>query len=471
MSRATRGCRDSAAAWWRGGGPADTAATINLIARPPRASAPIADLRTNSGPNVLIVILDTVRAAEPQRLPDAGPHQPQSRALGARGVRFTMAQSTAPWTLPSHGSLFTGREAHELSTDWYVPLDERDPTLAEVLSRHGYLTAGFVANLPYTNREVGLARGFQRYEDWRVSFRQLLVSSMLVRAVTTNERLRELVGTRELIVRKKAPEVNRRFLRWLDRRPSRPFFAFLNYYDAHTPFVPPEPYRSRFAPPGAPFHSDLPLRDEDVPWDPSLIEGARNAYDGAIAALDASIGELFDALDQRRLLDSTIVILTSDHGEELAEHGLFSHGNSLYLPSLHVPMIVWQPGGPAGTSVETPVSIRDVPATVLDLAGLGELERMPGRSLRRYWTGDSTPTEPLFTEVRHAPKLPAWYPSTKGDLLGAQEGWLRLIRNGDGAIEVYDIARDPLEQHDLAGDSTLAAPIQRLRRLVDEARR
>jgi len=367
--------------------------------------------------------------------------------------------------------MFTGREAYQLSTNWYTPLDETDPTLAEVLSRRGYLTAGFVANLPYTNREVGLDRGFQHYEDWMVSFRQLLVSSMLIRAVTTNEWVRGMVGTKELIVRKKAPEVNRRFLRWLDRRPARPFFAFLNYYDAHTPFVPPEPYRSRFAPPGAPFHSDLPLREQDLPWDPALIEGARNAYDGAIAALDASLGQLFEELDRRHLLDSTIVIVTSDHGEEFAEHGLFSHGNSLYLPSLHVPLVVWNPRGPAGRAVGAPVSIRDIPATVLDLAGLDDLEAMPGRSLRRYWAGDTTFAEPIYTEVRHAPKLPAWYPSTKGDLLGVQQDWLRLIKNGDGTIEVYDIARDPLERHDLSGDATLADRIGPLRRLAEEAHR
>lgn len=427
----------------------------------------------SAGPNILLIILDTVRAASLSLYGYERPTTPQLTRWAERGVRFTMAQSTAPWTLPSHASLFTGREAHDLPTDWYVPLDGRFPTLAEVLSARGYLTAGFVANLPYTNRETGLARGFQRYEDYPLSPGQILVSSMLVRAVTLNERLRDLIGTRELVVRKKAGDINHAFLRWLDRRPERPFFAFLNYYDAHTPFVPPEPFRSSFAPPGEPFHSDLALRTrEDEPWDPSLIRGARNAYDGAIAALDASLGALFDELDRRGVLDSTVVIVTSDHGEEFAEHGLFAHGNSLYLPALHVPLLVWYPGAPRGLAVDTPVSIRDVAATIIDLAG-AEPGSVAGRSLRRFWAGELPPAEvrdTLYTEVRHAPKLPAWYPSTKGDLLGVQEGTLRLIRNGDGSFESYDIAVDPWEQDNLIDEAAFADRIARLKELAQRAK-
>jgi arylsulfatase A-like enzyme len=120
--------------------------------------------------------------------------------------------------------------------------------------------------------------------------------------------------------------------------------------------------------------------------------------------------------------------------------------------------------------VATPVSIRDVPATVMDLIGAAGNHPIPGRSLRRFWNGDSTGGDVLYTEVRHAPKLPAWYPSTKGDLIGVQEGSLRLIRNGDGAIEVYDIAADPLEQRNLVADPELRGAITRLRELADRAR-
>jgi arylsulfatase A-like enzyme len=135
-----------------------------------------------------------------------------------------------------------------------------------------------------------------------------------------------------------------------------------------------------------------------------------------------------------------------------------------------VPLFVWHPGGPEGLSVATPVSIRDVPATVMDLIGAAGNHPMPGRSLRRFWNGDSTGGDVLYTEVRHAPKLPAWYPSTKGDLIGVQEGSLRLIRNGDGAIEVYDIAAAPLEQRNLVDDPELRGAITRLRDLADRAR-
>jgi arylsulfatase A-like enzyme len=423
-------------------------------------------------PNVLLVILDTVRALSLSVHGYSRPTSPELAKVANQGVRFLHAQSPAPWTLPSHASLFTGREAHQLPTDWYVPLDDRDLTLAEGLAASGYLTAGFVANLPYTNREVGLARGFQRYEDWPLSLGQLAISSSLVRAITSNDRLRRLLGNHELVVRKRAPDINQAFLAWLDRRQGagRPFFAFLNYYDAHTPFVPPEPFRSRFAPAGAPFHPDLPRRTEDVAWDPELIQGARNAYDGAIAYLDHHVGRLLAELERRGVLDRTLVIITSDHGEEFAEHGLFSHGNSLYLPALHVPLVIRFPGRvPAGLTVPTPVSVRDLPATVVELLELPTPPAFPGRSLVRLWKGDSTP-DLIFTEVRHAPKLPAWYPSTIGDLLGVQEGMLRLIRNGDGRLEVYDLAADPEERHDLSGDPALAPRIARLAELAERAR-
>lgn len=451
------------------------AATAVLV----RALPAVAERRAIAGlpppsamaPNVLLIILDTVRALSLSLYGYDRPTTPALKRWASRGARFTAAQSTAPWTLPSHASLFTGHEAHDLSTDWYTPLDDRTPTLAEHLAARGYLTAGFTANLPYTSREVGLARGFQHYEDWPLSLGAFLTSSSLVRAVTTSDWIRDLVGTRELLVRKRAPDINRDFFAWLDRPRSRPFFAFLNYYDAHTPFVPPEPFRSEFAPSGAPFFSDLPRRETDTPWDSTLIRGAMNAYDGAISYLDSRLDSLLTGLEQRGLLEQTIVVVTSDHGEEFAEHGLFSHGNSLYLPSLQVPLLLLFPGGvPAGIEVATPVSTRDLPATIVDLVGSLGRAPFPGRSLRRFWEDSAPSGEVLYAEVRRAPKLPSWYPSTRGDLLSVQEGTVRFIKNSDGTEEVYDIAVDPLEQRNLVSEAKLLDRVGRLRALVDSAR-
>lgn len=434
-----------------------------------RAAAGLPAARPGA-PNVLLIVLDTVRALSMSLYGYDRPTTPGLARWAESGVRFEMALATAPWTLPSHGSMMTGREAHELSTNWFTPLDATFPTLAERLGSAGYLTGGFIANTPYTSREVGLGRGFVHYEDYPRSAGQFAVSASLVRALASNSHLRQLINNHELVSRKRAPDINQAFLRWVDRRGDRPFFAFLNYYDAHTPYLPPEPFASRFLPPGVPGLPDLPRRTSlDSAWDPTRIAGAMGAYDGAIAYLDQEVSRLLAELDRRGLLHNTLVILTSDHGEEFAEHGLVHHGNSLYRASLHVPLILgFGDRVPAATRVTTPVSIRDIPATVLDLTGIGG--PFPGRSLARFWTAPETAeADPVFSEVRYAALLPEWYPSSKGDMISVLHQGLRYIRNGDGTVEVYDLSRDGPELINLAADSSQAPTIARLGGLVDRA--
>ena len=421
-------------------------------------------------PNVLLIILDTVRSLN---LSLYGYHRPTTPRLEERarsGTRFARALSPAPWTLPSHATLFTGRETFELGTNWYVPLDDTTPTLAEVLRDRGWRTGGFVANLPYASRETGLARGFVRYEAQPVTLATLASAAILIRTITTNRPLRDALGWHRPFVAKTAPQVTAAFLRWVDQEPERPFFAFLNYYDAHRPYYPPEPYRSRFLPNGVELQPEARRRPADAPpWTPEELEGSVASYDGAIAYLDDQIEALFRQLAARNLLDNTIVILSSDHGEEFAEHGMIDHGNSLYRPSLDIPLLIWSPGRvPAGAVFQTPVTIRDIPATVVDLLGITGEHAFPGRSLARFWTpGADTTPEPIFAEVRLAPRLPEWYPSSKGDVLGVLEGGLRYIRNGDGVPEVYDFDRDPWERQNLAEDPSLQPWLQRVETRLD----
>jgi arylsulfatase A-like enzyme len=182
-----------------------------------------------------------------------------------------------------------------------------------------------------------------------------------------------------------------------------------------------------------------------------------DAYDGAIAYLDAELGALFDSLERRGVLRNTIVVITSDHGEEFGEHGLLGHGNSLYWPSLAVPLIVIAPGQtPAGVIVREPVTTRDVAASVADLTGIGVT--FPGRSLARHWVGSDVTggdvaagaPDTLLSHVRRASGLPAWYPVSRGSIASALLGPLHVIRDGRGTLEVYDVERDPWERTDLA---------------------
>ena len=198
-------------------------------------------------PNVILLVLDTVGAEAVSSYGYTRETTPNLDRFAAASVQFERALATAPWTLASHASMFTGHYPHELSVDWDKPLDETFPTLAEALRARGYVTGGFVANY-YCSFEYGLNRGFTHYEDFAVSGEELAVSSSLVRTATNNARLRALVGDHQMLTRKNASELNRNLLSWLSSRDNRPFFAFVNYLDAHEPYMPPRPFDLKFGP-------------------------------------------------------------------------------------------------------------------------------------------------------------------------------------------------------------------------------
>ncbi len=436
-------------------------------------TARLADAAPNA-PNVLLVILDTVRAHSLGLYGHDRPTTPELERIAGQGVRFDRAYAPSSWTLPSHASMFTGRLPHELTADWRRPLDATYPTLAEYFAERGYLTAGFVANMGYCGWETGLARGFQRYEDHPVSLRQLVVESTILGRIVNHPRVREWVGTDENFVRKRASDVNGRFLGWLESTAStgRPFFAFLNFYDAHGPYEPPEPFRSRLAS-GEPRGRLSPLHRWNadpfgpVP-DPETIRQELEAYEGSIAYLDHEIGRLMDELAARGDLDETILVIASDHGEEFGEHGVYDHGNSLYLEGLWVPLVIrYPPRAPAGRIVDRPVGLADLPATIAELASPGEVHAFPGASLARAWTDGAPATvDPVLSEISRAPRLPEWFPVSRGDMKSVVDDRWHYILNGDGIEELYDLESDFRERVDLADRAEASEALARLRSAV-----
>lgn len=411
-------------------------------------------------PNVLLIVLDTVRAIELSLYGGRAGTSPEIDALADDGVVFRGASSTAPWTLPSHASLFTGRWAHELSAGLLTPLDETYPTLAEVLRESGYRTGGFVGNLEYTTAETGLARGFETWEDHRWSVRGALrltrLSRFFVAAARSVRRTRmDQPG------RVGAPLINERLLTWLEDGDERPFFAFLNYYDAHAPYYPPEADWREFVGDAA----RVPLDNSDsLATRPDRVEELLGAYRGAIHHVDEQIGMLLDSLRADGHLANTLVIVTSDHGEEFAEHGILGHGNTLYRPSVHVPLVISWPGHlPEGCQVEVPVSIRDVPATVMEL--IDEPGSFPGRDLSRLW---EAPSEgdwdvPVRTFTERARNQPERFPASRGPLHGVEIWPHRLIVESDPlSVELFDRRTDPLESLDLALDPAAAPALTTL---------
>ncbi|HWP48980.1 MAG TPA: sulfatase [Candidatus Limnocylindrales bacterium] len=415
-------------------------------------------------PNVLLIVLDTVRASSLSLYGYNRPTTPSLEKLAKTGVVFEKAFATSSWTLPSHASLFTARYPHEVSADWLKPLDATYPVLAEVFQTYGYVTAGFVANLLYGTYETGLARGFIHYEDYPISPEMVIKSSWLARIFV--DKLKLIKGDTDKLVYKWAEEINEDFLSWLSCHNSRPFFVFLNYMDAHAPYLPPKPFDTLFGP-------KRPRPDKSVrrTWSPQEIQVERDAYEGCIAYLDHQLGLLFDELQKRGILENTLIVITSDHGEQFGEHGLFDHGNSLYRPSLQVPLFISFPGRvPAGRRVHEAVTLRDIPATILDLVKPEASSRFPGHSLARYWKGTDnshSSSSALLSEISKCINMPAWLPACKGDMKSLVTDGMHYIRNGDGREELYDLENDPAEEQDLANSEEGRQRLEEFRRSLE----
>jgi arylsulfatase A-like enzyme len=367
--------------------------------------------------------------------------------------------------------MFTGHWAYETSADWTVALDSTFPTLAEVLRDHGYLTAGFAGNLAYVGRKSGLARGFIHYEDFKIGLWQGILSTALGRTLVEGDWLRNTIGHHELVNRKRAASINADFLRWLDRQQDRPFFAFINYYDAHEPYMPPRPYRDLFRAgirePRGPY-SHLPNQADRTDWWQMPAEQVADEvalYDGAIAYLDHEIDSLLGELEERGVLEDAVVIVTSDHGEHFGEQGLFKHGNNVYLPQLNVPLLILAPDAPESSVVDESVSLRDLPNTVLDLAGITAHSPFPGASLSRFWTGDSDAhalADTMSIHVTGGFGQPAT-PLARGNLWSIIADPFQYIVNGDGGEELYDYRNDPDQQNNLMSRMEAAGLIAQLR--------
>lgn len=467
----------------------DTAESRALAARPPARPG---------APNVLLIVMDTVRAESLSLHGHHRPTTPNLERLARRGVLFTEARTTAPWTAPAHGSLMTGRWPHELSVAPGVPLDATFPTLAEVLGGAGYATAGFVGNLDCCNALYGIDRGFARYEDAyenrTVSLVETLWSSALGRRVlqAMGRPMVDLNGEAAL-QRKTAAMLNRDVLGWLARRPAdRPFFAFVNYYDAHRPYRFYTPPESRFGKAALPFDDQAAL--ERICYDAiagrpgqsgltpeqaglELTQLYLDSYDSCIAYVDQQLGLLVDEMERRGQLENTLIVVTSDHGEEIGERGRLTHGASVYSTEAHVPLVVIPPSGSSRAGVvNDPVSLRDVPATIAEWAGLGPSSPFPGHPLTQHaangWDRPAT-RSPVLCELTHTiafpPNEPIPPPFGLARSLVARD---RLyIRRPEGDEELYDLRNDPLEIIDLAKHPSSAPVVEQFREELHRLRR
>ncbi len=455
-------------------------------------------------PNVLLIVMDTVRA---DRMSLYGYHRattPRLDQLAKRGMRFDKVRATAPWTLPSHASMFTGRWPHELGVKWMTPLQSDFTTLAEYLGAHGYATAGFAANTLFCSYETGIDRGFTHYEDYELgplaavrtalvvdyAFQKLFALAVVYGRSFSAGLLRPVqdvflgwILTRDRI---SAYAINHKFLDWLTRRrePRRPFFAFLNYFDAHAPYVSPTVAQHRFGlqPRSA---ADANILDswgdvKKLELSPYYKTLAEDCYDTCLAYLDEQLGKLFEELERRGELDRTLVIVASDHGEGFGEHGLFDHGESLYRPEIQVPLVIVPPQRIRSQGVvNQTVSLRNLPATIVDLIGLKADSPFSGQSLANLWR-TSSPDSALSMVDAVFSELPSPNPSNPnqgrspaygGPLVSLAEGDFVYIRNeGNGSEELYNERDDPRESNNRARDQALQSVLTRFRDGVNQFR-
>jgi arylsulfatase A-like enzyme len=469
-----------------------------------RPSAPKVAAPANS-PNVLLIVMDTVRADAMSWHDSARGTTPNLQRIATQGVRFDRAMSTAPWTLASHASFFTGRWTWELLVGPDQALDTRYPTLAEYLGEHGYATAGFAANTVFCSREYGLARGFEHYEDFDLMAeadqdliltplafaRSCALGSLVCQAAgAILDRAKPDDGSGLTAApplesrRKDALHINDSVLRWVAKHKDRPFFAFVNYFDVHDPYLLPVAAGDA----GNAVRYSRQERSVLQDWisvnmkSPTAAEMAlaRGAYDTCMRYLDEQIGRLLHDLDRMGRLQNTVVVITSDHGEHFGEHQvhdhpLLGHRQSVYQAEVHVPLLILAPSRVVpGTVVSEPVSLRDLPATILDLLDMTPGSPFPGRSLVDDSGRAGEESDPTFESAVMAEFESRYDLHLAKRFLSDTPGLHRVVvadrwayhRDGDGSEELYDLASDPDEQHDLSTTEAAREVLPRLQRTL-----
>jgi len=378
-------------------------------------------------PNIVLITLDTTRADRMGFLGSKQGLTPNLDTLARDSAVFTHAYAQAPLTTPSHATILTGTypQFHQV-LDFGMPLAANLPFAPEILRAHGYRTAAFVSSL-VLNPEPSYAPGFDRgFETYDAGFHK---------AGHGEDRYRT--------VQRRGDEVVAHALAWLTKHPKGPFFIWVHLYDAHDPYDPPEPYKTRYA--SAP-------------------------YDGTIAYEDAVVGKLLRELKLRGLYDGTVMAVTADHGEALGAHGEDTHGIFLYDETIQVPLLIKMPikmpinqphTSAAGQRIENRVELVDILPTLLQEVGIEIPKEVQGESLlplikMKAGESEENQTADVWRD------RPAY---AQSDVPWIEFGWSaeRSLRTGKYLYiqaprrELYDQEADPSADHDLASSSAAVA--------------
>ncbi|MFC6834886.1 sulfatase [Halomarina ordinaria] len=439
---------------------------------------------TGARPNVVVTVLDTVRARD--TVPAAESPMPELGALAAEGAEFTNAFATAPWTLPSHASLFTGTyPSHHGARGGHTYLDESLPTLAEGFRDAGYETVG-VSNNTWVTAEFGFDRGFETFrKGWQYVQSDVDLGAVvraehpLAKVRALRERLFDgnpVVNATNVLFGELADDQGaERTTSWVEawlrnRDRTRPFLCFLNYIEPHIQYHPPREYAEAFLPEDASYEEAVALRQDPRAFDVGEYDLTDREFDllhalyrGELAALDAHLGRLREALRAAGEWEDTLLVVLGDHGENIGDHGFLGHQYDLHDTLLHVPLVVCGPG--FRERREDLVQPLDLVPTLLDAAGIEapELrERAQGYSL--HPDADAPARDAVFAEYLGPQPSPDSLAERFGsipDRVRAFDRTLRAIRTdeekyiraSDGTEWYYRVAEDPEERENLAREA------------------
>ena len=386
------------------------------------------------GPNVLMISIDTFRKDHCSAYGYERDTTPNLRFLAEAGARFDLAYAASSSTAPSHATMFTSLYpiTHQVLKQGQT-LSQGDYTLAEHLTANGYQTAAVVGSF-VMNVKFGFSQGFSFYDD---DFK----------ASTATIHRRYWKGQPD-VIDQHAVETSRKAISWLKRKRSgeRPFFLFVHYFDPHAPYVPPEPFLSRFAPAGKP---------------PTELEKIIGRYDGEIALTDREIGKLFETLKEMGLEENTLVLVTSDHGEGMGQHGHLGHSINIYEEAVRVPLLFrWPDRIAKGSVISAPVEQVDLAPTILDLIGVqSDGFSFQGRSLAAALRGDG---DASLDAERPVYLYREYYAGRRMKLHSGDQVWLKGGKSGiragqwkyiegkeENTRELFDLVADPQEQRNL----------------------
>lgn len=399
-------------------------------------------------PNILLISVDTLRADHLSCYGYDRPTSPNIDRLARDSVVFEDAMSVTSWTLPSHLSMLTSLypQVHGVM-EGQMRLPEKAKLCTELMKAAGYSTFGVVA-APFLNHQFGYSQGFDLYEDFSGGDKD------------TFDKIRRAI--QEEVPAKK---IHHRALEILDGRKTGPFFMFLHYFDPHLDYSPPPPYDTMFDPDyekdlngrkGYDSHDRVPLE-----MNPRGLKHLVALYDGEIASVDGYIGKLRHYLREQQIYDDMLIIFTADHGEEFWEHGKQGHRKSLYVESVHVPLIVKFPHNKwKGRRIVRTVGTADIVPTIFAVAGIDPDPVFDGRNLvpmAQTKGSDAWPEMPYFFEL-------------DDKFEGVRLGNWKLLRQKSGPQhrKLFDLSSDPRELHNV--DDTLPEKLAELEAILDHWR-